>query len=82
MDCELYLLGFSLGGNFLMRWLGSHAKNRLENPDSSDPYLPSHVAAFAGVSLPFDVSTVGIHLKRVRMGLYNEFLYRMALWPY
>eukprot|EP00356_Strombidium_inclinatum_P007216 CAMPEP_0170486280 /NCGR_PEP_ID=MMETSP0208-20121228/5334_1 /TAXON_ID=197538 /ORGANISM="Strombidium inclinatum, Strain S3" /LENGTH=257 /DNA_ID=CAMNT_0010760169 /DNA_START=6 /DNA_END=779 /DNA_ORIENTATION=- len=70
-DCELFLTGFSLGGNHVLKYLGSSAKNA--KPGETSPY--QHLTAVAAVSAPFDVLYTGVKMKTTRMGFYNKFLH-------
>lgn len=33
LPCELFMVGFSLGGNFALRWLGSSSKDSIESAE-------------------------------------------------
>ncbi len=56
----LYLVGFSLGGNVVAKWLGESAES-----------LPELVSGAAAVSMPFDLEISGPTLDRTLAGFYR-----------
>ena len=54
-DAEIYLCRFSLGGNHLLRYLGSTTLNGKDQ-------VSKHVSGAIGVSSPFDVVATGSKL--------------------
>ncbi len=58
---ELYLVGFSLGGNVLAKWLGELGCD-----------VPRQVRAAAVVSVPFDLATSAAYFERTLWGLYGR----------
>lgn len=58
---ELYLVGFSLGGNVLAKWLGELG-----------PEAPAQVRAAAVVSVPFDLAASAAYFERTLWGLYGR----------
>jgi predicted alpha/beta-fold hydrolase len=64
----LYLVGVSLGGNVLLKWLGE--RGRLAAPE---------VRAAAAVSVPFDLAAAARHLERGTRRLYTRFFLRSLI---
>ena len=60
-DCNLYLVGFSLGGNHVLTYAGKAAKLRLEGKSSSNDQS-KHVKAIVAISNPFDVLTTALKM--------------------
>ncbi len=58
-DTEIYGVGFSLGANHLLRYLGAH-------------HHDSQMKGAVSVSNPFDVMTTVIKLKTKFFGLYDK----------
>lgn len=57
-DCEIYGVGFSLGANHLLRYLGTHHQDH-------------GMRAAVSISNPFDVSATTAHLRYRCWGLYD-----------
>jgi predicted alpha/beta-fold hydrolase len=57
-DVDIYAVGFSLGANHILRYLGAH-------------HHDSGIKAAASVSNPFDVLATTINLKYRFFGLYD-----------
>jgi predicted alpha/beta-fold hydrolase len=53
-NSPLFLIGFSLGGNVLLKWLGEEGKN-----------LPAQVQAACAISVPFDLA---VSARRIDQG--------------
>lgn len=68
VDSHIYLAGFSLGGNHILRYAGQAAKEKLEGCKSS------HVKGIIAVSMPFDVRMTGERLKKTYMGLFDKII--------
>jgi len=77
---EIYLVGFSLGGNFALRFIGDACKSKSEGKQSSTE--ADSIKAIAAISNPFDVLHTGVKLKHTRWGLYNKFLYFTLSRPF
>lgn len=58
-DAEIYAVGFSLGANHLLRYLGAH-------------HHDSGIKAAVSVSNPFDVLATTINLKHRAFGIYDK----------
>ena len=58
-DCEIYGVGFSLGANHLLRYLGSHHHDH-------------GMKAAVSISNPFDVLATTVRLKYRCFGLYDK----------
>ena len=58
-DIELYIAGYSLGGNVTAKWFG-------ETGDT----LPKNIKAGAAVSAPYDLVTAGIHMDHSFSRIY------------
>ena len=63
-DCEIYALGYSLGSNYLLRFLGGR-------PDSNEA---CSIKAAASISGAFDLPTTGIELQYSAFGLYDNYI--------
>lgn len=68
-DCEIYSVGFSLGANHLLRYLGDNANN-------------SGIKAAISVSNPFDLMTTVIKLRRRMFGIYDRSINMMLAKPF
>jgi predicted alpha/beta-fold hydrolase len=64
-DCEVYGVGFSLGANHLLRYLGTHEKDN------------TRIKAAISVSNPFDVIATTIGLKDKCFGIYDRSIKEM-----
>ncbi len=65
-DTEIYGVGFSLGANHLLRYLGSHHHDH-------------GMKAAVSVSNPFDVMATTVRLKYRCFGLYDKVIrYKLA----
>jgi predicted alpha/beta-fold hydrolase len=64
----LFLVGFSLGANQLLKWLGDEARD-----------VPQNVIGAAAVSPPFDLMISGPHLDRVLFGAYTKHFLRTLI---
>lgn len=62
---RLYIAGFSLGGNVLVKWLGESARA-----------VPANVYAAAAVSVPYDLMVSGPNIDQVLGGLYSRHFLR------
>ncbi len=62
---EVYLCGFSLGGNHILRYMGDTALNKSD-------HIPKHVSGAIGVSNPFDVTATALKLKKTHFGIYDR----------
>lgn len=65
--CEIFAVGFSLGGNHILRAAGA------ENPCFT---------AIATVSQPFDVLATTLQLKRTLGGVYDMFIWDCLRKPF
>ena len=72
-ECEIYVVGFSLGGNHSLRYAGSTSKLRMDNEQSLDDQS-HHVKAIVAVSNPFDVCQTIIRLQTSHFGIYDAAL--------
>ena len=63
-DSEIYGVGFSLGANHLLRYLGAH------NEDC-------RLKAAVSISNPFDVMATCVTIKYAFFGIYDKFLKKM-----
>ena len=63
-NSEVYLCGFSLGGNHILRYMGSTA---FKNQD----HISKHVNGVIAVSNPFDVVATCIKLQKTHYGIYD-----------
>lgn len=63
-DCEIYGVGFSLGANHLLRYLG-------DNPDNSG------IEAAISVSNPYDCMSTCVKLKYSFFGIYDRSILAM-----
>lgn len=62
-DCDIFLIGFSMGGNHIMRYLGAAKKNILCNEDENILKDESHnVKGCITVSAPFDVQSASMNI--------------------
>lgn len=57
---EIYLCGFSLGGNHILRYLGSKKEN-----------VSNKVKAALTIGTPFDCTKCATKLKNTHFGIYN-----------
>ena len=64
-DAEIYLCGFSLGGNHVLRYLGSTALKENE-------HVSRHVSGAIAVSNPFDVEATALKLRTTHFGIYDR----------
>lgn len=64
-DRPLVLVGFSLGGNVLLKWLGERGSS-----------LPSQIRAAAAISVPFDLERGCRHIERGFSRIYNRHFLR------
>jgi predicted alpha/beta-fold hydrolase len=63
----VYMVGFSLGGNVLLKYLGEMANN-----------LPASIISAAAVSVPCDLSSSSLKLQSVENGIYaRRFLHSL-----
>lgn len=60
-ETPLYLLGFSLGANVVLKWLGEQREN-----------LPENLRAAAGLCAPFDPTIGAANIHRQLGGLYMK----------
>lgn len=67
-NCEIYGVGFSLGANHLLRYLGDH-------PDAG-------VKAAISISNPFDVLSTCVKLRYKNFGLYDYSIQKMLAKPF
>ena len=59
--CDIFLFGYSLGGNHILRYQGAARKNRLmKTPAVNDG--SSHIKGVVSISAPFDQLTTSIKL--------------------
>lgn len=65
---RLHIVGFSLGGNVLAKWLGESADK-----------VPSSVRSAAVVSAPFDLCVSGPHIDRALGGIYSRHFLRSLI---
>lgn len=75
-DSEIYLVGFSLGGNHSLRYLGNAHKQKLHNQRFSDknPHIPDlsdEVRAVVAISNPYDLFATSIKMRKTHFGLYD-----------
>ncbi len=62
----LFVIGYSLGGNVLLKWLGEIGKTSMQNP----------FKAAVAVSIPFELAKTAAHLKTGFSRLYQWYLLR------
>jgi len=72
-ECTLYGVGFSMGGNHLLRYLGS-VKEEL----GSDSGLKSAIT----IGNPFDCLSTGLQLKYTLYGIYDSVLRKSISKPF
>ena len=68
-DCEIYGIGFSLGANHLLRYLGHH-------------HHDTGIKAAISVSNPFDVLSTAVRLKYSFFGVYDKAIQKMLAKPF
>ena len=68
-ETEVMLVGYSLGGNMLLKWLGTHT-------------IPKHIARAVAVSVPYELAPVTDRLNRGFSRLYQWYLLRMMKRAY
>ncbi len=68
-EFDIFAVGFSLGANHLLRYLGSHAHN-------------SGVKAAVSISNPYDVLATGVILKKTFFGFYDFVIYKSLAKPF
>ena len=73
-DCDIYLVGFSLGGNHVLTYAGKAAKLRLEGKSSPNDQS-EHVKAIVAISNPFDVLTTALKMQKTAGGFYDKYLW-------
>ena len=74
--CEIYLVGFSVGGSHCLRYVGNANKQRLHRHKFNDmnPYIPDlsdNVKAVVAVSNPFDLMATCIKMRKTHFGIYD-----------
>lgn len=76
-QCNVYLIGYSLGGNHILLYQGKSCKMKiLEKPEEND--MSSNVKGIISVSNPFDVASCAIKLKYTSLGFFDKvFYYRL-----
>ena len=79
IPCEVYLVGFSLGGNFILKYMGSSQKAVIEGQKATQH---EHVSAIASISNPFDLTHTVVKLKTTRRGIYDKILSRSLKAPF
>ena len=67
-DLQLYIAGFSLGGNVTAKWLGQKGES-----------IPCNVVAAAVVCPPFDLTVSGPQMDRAGWGLYSRWFTRSLI---
>ena len=69
-DVQIYMVGFSLGGNYALTYAGmmSHMQKGERGPGDN-------LKAVVGVSNPFDVLSTSIRLQGTLFGAYSTFIY-------
>ena len=65
-NSPLFAIGYSLGGNVLLKWLGEIGESSIENP----------LKAAVAVSIPFELAKTAEHLKTGFSRLYQVHLLR------
>lgn len=68
-NSPLFAIGYSLGGNVLLKWLGETGETGIENP----------LKAAVAVSIPFELAKTAEHLKKGFSRIYQWHLLR-ELW--
>jgi predicted alpha/beta-fold hydrolase len=68
-NVEIYGVGFSLGANHLLRYLGDH-------------YHDSGMKGAISISNPFDVMAATIKLKSKFFGIYDKSIHAMLSKPF
>lgn len=58
-DCIIYAVGFSLGANYLLRYLGAHCHD-------------TGIKAAISISNPFDVISTSLMVRYTFFGLYDR----------
>ena len=71
-DCEIYAIGFSLGGNHIGRHLGSH----------EDCNKICDIKAFFSVSACYDVPSTTAAMQRTFFGVYDSFITKGLKKPF
>ncbi len=66
---DVYGVGFSLGANHLLRYIGSHSHN-------------SGIKAAVSISNPYDVLATGVILKKTFFGFYDFVIYKSLSKPF
>jgi predicted alpha/beta-fold hydrolase len=69
VDCEIYGVGFSLGANHLLRYVGANPEN-------------NGLKAAISVSNPFDCMATCIRLKYTFFGIYDRAIKTMLSRPF
>jgi predicted alpha/beta-fold hydrolase len=65
-NVPLFAIGYSLGGNVLLKWLGETGESGIENP----------LKAAVAVSIPFELAKTAEHLKKGFSRIYQWHLLR------
>ena len=75
-ECEIYLVGFSLGGNHLLRYVGNARKQKIFDiePEQKVKDQSQYVKAVVSINPPFDVVATCIRLKKTHFGIYDKFI--------
>ena len=68
-DCEIYGVGFSLGANHLLRYIGANSQN-------------CGIKAAVSVSNPFDCMATCVHLRKSSLGIYDKAIKFMLAKPF
>ena len=81
-ECDIYLVGFSLGGNHALRYMGTAARDKMQNKQKNDDEAllsgvkdgHKNVKGMVAVSNPFDVMTCCTSLRDSHMGLFTYYI--------
>lgn len=72
-EVDIYLAGFSLGGNHILRYVGLAAKNKMLNKCEDRDHSPN-VKAVISISGPFDVKKTGLALQNTYFGIFDKII--------
>ena len=78
---SLYLVGFSLGGNYALKYAGSAGKNRVEDKPATNDQS-KNLKAVVAISNPFDLISTEHELRSTAFGVYGKFILRHYAAPY
>ena len=70
-DCDIYLSGFSLGGNHVLRYMGKACKQKSHTECNDHSHFVKGIIA---ISMPFDCTICTTKLKQTYMGLFDKII--------